>query len=57
MLATRVILLLALVGAFILAVIAAESASWLTLGVLGVYAILVLIPLVLLEIFTKWQKG
>ena len=57
MLATRVILLLALVGAFILAVIASESASWLTLGVLGVYAILVLIPLVLLEIFTKWQKG
>lgn len=56
-LATRFILLLGLVGAFVLAVIAAESASWLTLGVLCAYAILVLIPLVLLETKTHWSKG
>src|ERR1700743_629562 len=56
-LATRVILLLGLVGAFVLAVIASESASWLTVAVLVAYAILVLIPLVLLETRTNWQKG
>lgn len=56
-LATRVILLLGLVGVFVLAVIAAESASWLTVAVLVAYAILVLIPLVLLETRTHWPKG
>lgn len=56
-LATRVILLLGLIGAFVLAVIAAESASWLTVAVLVAYAVLVLIPLVLLETRTNWLKG
>lgn len=57
MLATRVILLLGLIGAFVLAVIAAESVSWITVAVLIAYAVLVLIPLVLLETRTKWNRG
>ena len=56
-LATRVILLLALIGAFVLAVIAAEGASWITVAVLIAYAVLVLIPLVWLETRTRWRGG
>ena len=56
-LATRIILLLGLVGAFVLAVIAAESASWITVAVLIAYAVLVLVPLVLLESRTYWRQG
>ncbi len=56
-LATRVILLLGLIGAFVLAVIAATSSSWLTLAVLAAYSVLVLVPLVLLEAKTYWPKG
>ena len=54
-LATRLVLLLGLVGAFVLAVIAAEGRSWSAVAVLVAYAILVLIPLVWLEARTKWQ--
>lgn len=56
MLATRVILLLGLIGAFVLAVIAADGGSWITVAVLIAYAVLVLIPLILLETRTKWRS-
>jgi len=56
-LATRVILLLGMIGAFVLAVIAADGRSWITVAVLIAYAVLVLIPLVLLETRTKWRSG
>lgn len=54
-LATRFLLLLSLVGAFVLALIAMQSSSWLTLGVLCAYAILIVIPMVYLETRTKWS--
>ena len=45
------------IGAFVLAVIAAQSASWLTVAVLIAYCVLVVIPLVLLETRTTWSRG
>ena len=56
-LATRLILLLTLIGGFVLAIIAAESSSWMAFATLCAYAVLVLIPMVLLEIKTKWSGG
>lgn len=55
--ATRLILMTALVGAFVLAIMAVQSGSWLSLGVLVAYAILIVIPLVWLETRTRWQAG
>lgn len=56
-LATRLILLLALIGAFSLAVMAVTEKSWIGLAVLVAYAVLVVIPLVLLETKTRWTGG
>ena len=49
-LSARAILLLSVVGAFILAVLAMMSPTTVKLGVLAVYAVLVVIPCVVLEI-------
>lgn len=56
-LATRLLLLLALVGGFVLALIAVQASSWMSLAVLCAYAILILIPMVALEVKTKWTGG
>lgn len=56
-LATRVILLLALIGAFILAVIAEADRSFISVSVLIAYSVLVVIPLIVLEARTKWGGG
>ena len=54
-LATRLLLLLSLIGGFVLALIAVQSSSWMSLAVLCAYAILIIIPLVILEVRTKWN--
>lgn len=54
-LATRLLLLLALVGGFVLALIAVQSVSFMALSVLCAYAILIVIPMVWLETMTKWR--
>lgn len=56
-LATRVLLLLALIGGFILALIAVQSTSVMALCVLCAYAVLIVMPLVFLETRTRWTGG
>ena len=56
-LATRLILLLAVLGAFALAVMALRSESIVALCVLIAYSICVLLPIVGVEIKTKWGSG
>lgn len=55
-LATRIILLVALIGAFVLAVMAAEEKSIIGLSILVAYAVLIVIPIVWLETRTRWQR-
>ena len=54
-LATRLLLFLALLGGFALAVIAAIGGSWMAFAVLCAYAVLIIIPLILLEHGTIWR--
>lgn len=49
MLAQRLLLLAALVGGFVLAIVALQIGSYQALGVLIAYAVLIMIPLVWLE--------
>lgn len=56
-LSTRLILLLGLIGAFVLAVMAAREASLIDLAILVSYAVLVLVPLIYLETRTTWVRG
>lgn len=56
-LSTRLILLLGLIGAFVLAVMAARESSLIDLAILVAYAVLVLVPLVWLETRTTWSRG
>ena len=56
-LATRLILLLALIGGFVLAVMAIQSPNAMVIGVLIAYGVLIMIPLVYLETRTRWHGG
>lgn len=55
-LATRLILLIAMLGAFTLAVMALQANSWIGFAILIAYAVLILIPIVYLETKTRWQS-
>ncbi len=52
-LSLRAILLLAMIGAFVLAIKAAESQTPMSLGVLGVYCAFAILPIAYLEIRGK----
>ena len=56
-LATRVLLGAVLLGAFVLAVMAVRGGSWLALAVLIAFAVLIVGPMVILEVKTKWRVG